>query len=108
MFYSNYQSFRLIEKSLQFSYYNFESEFINKMAQQIELQRSQSGYDNDGLQQLQRELDLEHQNLQRMTSTEAREDRQKMREIFESVRIWMILITNIVFDFCVTKNFHFL
>lgn len=57
------------------------------MAQQIELQRSQSGYDNEGLQQLQRELNEEHQNLQRMTSAETREDRQKMREIFESVRI---------------------
>lgn len=57
------------------------------MAQQIELQRSQSGYDNDGLQQLQRELNQEHQNLQRMTSAETREDRRKMREIFESVSI---------------------
>lgn len=57
------------------------------MAQQIELQRSQSGYDNEGLQQLQRELNQEHQNLQRMTSAETREDRQKMREIFESVSI---------------------
>lgn len=57
------------------------------MAQQIELQRSQSGYDNEGLQQLQRELNQEHQNLQRMTSAETREDRRKMREIFESVSI---------------------
>lgn len=59
-----------------------------KMAtQQIELQRPQSAYDNDGLQQLQQELDQEHRNLQRMTSSEEREDRQKMRRIFNSVSI---------------------
>lgn len=55
--------------------------------QQIELQRTQSAYDNEGLQQLQQELDEEHRHLQRMTSTEEREDRQKMRRIFNSVRI---------------------
>lgn len=55
------------------------------MAQQIELQRSQSAYDREGLQQLQEELDREHQNLQRMTSQEEREDRAKMRRIFNSV-----------------------
>lgn len=55
--------------------------------QQIELQRPQSAYDNEGLQQLQQELDQEHRHLQRMTSTEEREDRQKMRRIFNSVSI---------------------
>lgn len=55
--------------------------------QQIELQRTQSAYDNEGLQQLQQELDEEHRHLQRMTSTEEREDRQKMRRIFNSVSI---------------------
>lgn len=55
--------------------------------QQIELQRTQSGYDNEGLQQLQHELDQEQQHLQRMTSEEERADRQKMRRIFNSVRI---------------------
>lgn len=55
--------------------------------QQIELQRTENGYDNEGLQQLQHELDAEHRHLQRMTSTEEREDRQKMRRIFNSVRI---------------------
>lgn len=58
------------------------------MAQQgVQLQRLQSGYDNEGLEQLQRELDQEQINLQRMTSQEERADRQKMREVFESVRI---------------------
>lgn len=55
--------------------------------QQIELQRTQSAYDNEGLQQLQNELDQDHQHLQRMTSEEERADRQKMRRIFNSVRI---------------------
>lgn len=58
------------------------------MAQQIQLQRTQSAYDRDGVQQLQRELDEEHRNLQRMTSEEERADRRKMRELFESVRIF--------------------
>lgn len=58
------------------------------MAQQaVQLQRLQSGYDNEGLQQLQRELNQEQINLQRMTSEEERADRRKMREVFESVRI---------------------
>lgn len=57
------------------------------MAQQIELQRQQSAYDREGLQQLQQELDQENINLQRMTSTEERADRQKMRRIFNSVRL---------------------
>lgn len=60
--------------------------------QQIELQRTQSGYDNEGLQQLQQELDEEHRHLQRMTSTEEREDRQKMRRIFDSVGYLFSLI----------------
>lgn len=88
------------------------------MAQQIELQRSQSGYDNDsvqqlqrelkhedrnsqrlqrmtseeGAQQLQRELNEENLNLQRMTSEEERADRQRMRLIFNSVRIFFKFI----------------
>lgn len=53
--------------------------------QQIELQRTQSGYDNEGLQQLQQELDEEQRHLQRMTSEEERADRLKMRRIFNSV-----------------------
>lgn len=56
------------------------------MAQQIELQRSQSGYDNEGLQQLQRELHHEEIALQRMTSEEERADRRRMRQLFETVR----------------------
>lgn len=60
--------------------------------QQIELQRTQSAYDNEGLQQLQHELDEEHRHLQRMTSTEEREDRQKMRRIFNSVRIYNLIV----------------
>lgn len=59
----------------------------DKMAQQIELQRTQSAYDHDSVQQLQQELDQENLNLQRMTSTEERADRQKMRRIFNSVRM---------------------
>lgn len=55
------------------------------MAQQIELQRQQSGYDREGLQQLQQELDHEQFQLQRMTSEEERQDRQKMRRIFNMV-----------------------
>lgn len=58
------------------------------MAQQeVQLQRLQSGYDNEGLQQLQRELNQEQINLQRMTSAEERADRQRMREVFDSVRM---------------------
>lgn len=90
------------------------------MAQQIELQRSQSGYDNDsvqqlqrelkhedrnsqrlqrmtseeGAQQLQRELNEENLNLQRMTSEEERADRQRMRLIFNSVRIFSNLFSS--------------
>lgn len=61
--------------------------------QQIELQRTQSGYDNEGLQQLQQELDEEHRHLQRMTSEEERADRLKMRRIFNSVSI--LISTNL-------------
>lgn len=77
------------------------------MAQQIELQRSQSGYDNEtveqlhrdlrrmtseeGAQQLQREINEENLNLQRMTSEEERADRHKMRQIFNSVRIFFAI-----------------
>lgn len=60
---------------------------LPKMTQQIEMQRQQSGYDREGLQQLQQELDREQYNLQRMTSEEERQDRQKMRRIFNSVSV---------------------
>lgn len=82
---------------------------FDKMAQQIELQQTQSGYDRDGLQQLQQELDQENLNLQRMTSTEERADRQKMRRIFNSVRVdlpltWNFpLFSNAMF-FCVRRK----
>lgn len=61
------------------------------MTQQIEMQRQQSAYDREGLQQLQQELDQEQYNLQRMTSEEERQDRQKMRRIFNSVSVIHLL-----------------
>lgn len=57
------------------------------MSQQIALQQiPQSGYDTDGLQQLQRELQEDFV-LQRLNSEEERNHRQKMRQIFRSVSI---------------------
>lgn len=52
-----------------------------EIEQQIEL-RNQNGTANDGQDEL---TEQEHMKLQRMTSTEEREDRRKMREIFDSV-----------------------
>lgn len=64
------------------------------MSQQIpmQFQRSQSGYDTDGLQQLQNELQQEDFVLQRLNSEEERNHRQKMRQIFRSVSIFLYLI----------------
>lgn len=59
------------------------------MAQQIELRNRNGNEDIEQLQRLQQELDQVHLNLQRMTSTEEREDRRKMREVFESVSKFM-------------------
>ncbi|XP_031635937.1 rhomboid-related protein 2-like isoform X2 [Contarinia nasturtii] len=56
------------------------------MAQQtIQMQRLNSGYDREGLQRLQQEIDQEQYNLQRMTSEEERADRRKMRELFDAL-----------------------
>lgn len=66
---------------------------ILKMAQApIQMQRMDSAYDREGLQQLQQELDQEERNLQRMTSEEERADRRKMRIIFDSVRYYPAFI----------------
>lgn len=58
-----------------------------QQTQQVPMQRMVS-YDREGLQRLQQEIDQEQYNLQRMTSEEERADRRKMRELFESVRIF--------------------
>lgn len=78
-----------------FVYGKVISQRVEKMAQQtqqvqqVPMQRMVS-YDREGLQRLQQEIDQEQYNLQRMTSEEERADRRKMRELFESVRIFFI------------------
>lgn len=69
----------LVLKRDQLSIYIFSihlNNILEKMSQQIEL-KNQNSIENE---------DLEHLNaLQRMTSVEEREDRRKMRDVFDSV-----------------------